>query len=265
MSEAKSIVNHADASSAPKKLEAEDYHILLERLLGKGQCYGKTKPVAAYLLRDFSIVTEKEDHDQSETVKVEPRYLVMDLDEWPNEYGRKLVVRDIMVKYAQRVVDERDLNSADFKGPGIWTTKQKSFEGDYNRQSWNRDEYGHVLHLYEPNTEAHRLCLQMDEAVSIPTAWGEDWTIPAGGTLAIREKDVTALSKALMDVRNGLKTPKEALFHEPSDGSGLRKTRFDIYGMMPGFLASNYNLVSPKKETVQAQKRIVKNNAVLKV
>lgn len=250
------LASEFERKAAPPVLGAQAYFELLEKLLAAGVGYGKTEPVAAYLLRDLRIVTEAEAATQSAPVKITPVYVVMDPKEWPNEYGRSLVMQDIMVSYAKRMVGESELNAPDFKGPGLWTVKKRSFEEDYCRREGLNEE-GRPLNLYDPNPDAFRVCFQVTEPVTIPTNWGAPWTIGAGGTLAIREKDVPALAAALLSVRNGDTTPEQALF--AAGGSGV--TSFDVYGMEPGFLENNYKPVELKSSTQAIMKQSSRGKA----
>ncbi|MEM6811185.1 MAG: hypothetical protein AAF549_01835 [Pseudomonadota bacterium] len=222
----------------PSLLDALQYKNLLERLVAQGQGYGKTESVAAFLLRDLHIVTETESgkDEVGKDVSVEPLYLVMDQAQYPNDYVRELVVKDIMLKYAQRIIGDRELNSPDFKGPGLWTSKQSSFDFDYNKNS-------NARHVYDPDPEATRICITVTEPISIPTAWGKPFTIEAGGTIAIRERDFQDLVETLHEIRSGKISPQDALLDSDT------KSKFDIYGMNPGFLENNYGNVGLKTET----------------
>ncbi len=234
-----------EKSPPPPLMNAVTYQATLENLLGQGQGYGKTESVAAFLLRDLRLVTTtNSDIDETQKdIKVEPLYLVMDMAEWPNEYGRKLAIKDIMFKYAQRVVGEEDLNHPDFRGPGLWTAKKNSFDFDYLPQKDKKSS------VHQPNPEAFRVCLTVDHPVTIPTQWGEPFTVESGGTLAIRERDVFALSEALQSIASGKAKPEEALYEEEN---GQKIARFDVYGMMPDFLEENYRPVALKSETKTA-------------
>lgn len=242
-----------DAKASPPPLvAAETYRLMLERLLTEGKAFGKTEPVAAYLLRDLSIVTEIMAAETGMTaaeveqkIKVQPLYVVMDIAQWPNEYGRSLVMQDIAVQYAKRVVGENDLNGPDFKGPGLWTSKQSNVEQDYTRRE-ELNEYGRPSNVWDPNPDAFRLTLKFNNAATLPMAWGS-YTILAGGTLAIRDKDIPALAEALQSIRDGKATAEEALFTMNTEGKFV--SRFDAYGMEPGFLEKNYKPVELKEET----------------
>ncbi|MDE1151190.1 MAG: hypothetical protein PW788_01535 [Micavibrio sp.] len=236
-----------DSAAKAPVLGANAYYQLLEKLLVQGKGYGKTEAIAAYRLHNLQLVTDM-DHGPSrpQEVEIKPLYVVMDLAEYPNSYVRSLVMQEIALSYARRMVGEGDLNAPDFKGPGVWTAKVASFEFDYNRRD-GVDDDGKPLHIYDPNPEAYRLCLPIPAATSIPTQWGEAWEIGAGGTLAVRERDVAALAEALHAVRTKRMTAEEALFTKKPDGTMV--AAFDVYGMAPDFLQDNYKPVFLKEET----------------
>jgi len=235
-----------DSAAKVPVLDADAYYQLLEKLLVQGKGYGKTEAVAAYRLHNLQLVTENANGETPQEVEIKPLYVVMDLAQYPNAYVRSLVMQEIALSYARRMVGEGDMNGPDFKGPGVWTAKVSSFEFDYNRRE-GLDEDGKPLHFYDPNPEAYRLCLHIESTTTIPTNWGEPWQINAGGTLAVRERDVAALAEALEAVRTKRKTPEEALFTTKPDGTTAAK--FDVYGMDPGFRDDNYKPVFLKEET----------------
>ncbi len=215
----------------PGVMNPDAYRRTLEKLLEDGRGFGKTEPVAAYLLRDLRII--KPGTKAEDAIKVEPLYVVMDLKEWPNEYARSLAMQDIFTSYARRIVGEHDINAPDFQGPGLWTAKRKGFDGDYNLRDGTND-------IYEPDPQAYRVCIDVDEAVTIPVQWGT-YTIGAGGTIAVRAQDVPALAEALQSIRDGKASVEEALYTENADGGKVAK--FDVYGMEPGFRKDNYGPV----------------------
>ncbi|MCC7037697.1 MAG: hypothetical protein IT560_10390 [Alphaproteobacteria bacterium] len=231
-----------DKAAPPPVMAAGEYLAALEKLLAEGKGFGKTEPVAAYLLRDLMLMDEA---SNAQAVKIQQLYIVMDITQWPNEYGRSLVMQDIAVQYAKRVVGENDINAADFKGPGLWTAKKSSFEGDYIRRAGS-NEYGRPNNVWEPDPQAFRLALAFNKAATIPTQWGT-WTIEAGGTLAVREKDIPALAEALQAVRDGRATAESALYTVGKDGTPVAK--FDVYGMAPEFLEDNYKPVNLSEAT----------------
>ena len=231
-----------DKAAPPPVMAAGEYMAALEKLLAEGKGFGKTEPVAAYLLRDLMLLDET---NNTQAVKIQQLYIVMDIKQWPNEYGRSLVMQDIAVQYAKRVVGENDINAADFKGPGLWTVKKSSFEGDYLRSVGN-NEYGRPSNIWEPDLQAFRLAISFNKAATIPTQWGT-WTIEAGGTMAVREKDIPALAEAVQSVRDGRATAETALYTVGQDGNPLAK--FDVYGMAPKFLEANYKPVSLSEAT----------------
>lgn len=223
----------------PIVLDAQGYANLLEKLVVHGQGYGKTEPVTAFKLHNIRLVTETESglDEVDKEVNVEQLYIVMDQTEYPNDYVQKLVITDIMSKYARKVIGESELNEPEFKGPGLWTSKTSSFEFDYNKSE-------EVDNQFDPDPEATRICLTLDQPVIIPTQWGQPFTIEAGGTLAIRENDFAELVERLTDIRAGKISVTEALLKSDSESI------LDVYGMNPGFLEANYGDVSPKPETV---------------
>jgi len=233
----------AERAPPPPLMAAEEYNALLETLLENGTGYGKAKPVAAYLLRNLRLM-DSDSNEESE-VAIKPLYLVMDLEEWPNEYGRSLALKDLWEQYMSRMIGEQDMNAPDFNGPGLWTTKQSSFDEDYLRRE-GLDEKGRRYNLYDPDPDAYRLCLPMQQRVTVPVPWGT-YTIGKNGTLAVREKDIPALTEALQAIRSGKTTITEALYTKNEKGETV--ARFDVYGMEPGFLEKNYDTVALKPET----------------
>ena len=229
-------------AAPPPVMAAREYMAALEKLLADGKGFGKTEPVAAYLLRDLMLM---DNLDNVQDIKIQQLYIIMDIKQWPNEYGRSLVMQDIAVQYAKRVVGENHINDADFKGPGLWTAKKSAIEGDYVRREGN-NEYGRANNVWDPNPQAFRLALSFNDAATIPTQWGT-WTIKAGGTLAVREKDIAALAEALQSVRDGKATAETALYTVGKDGNPVAK--FDVYGMAPEFLEENYKPVSLSEAT----------------
>lgn len=233
----------AERAPPPPLIAAEEYCALLERLLAEGAGYGKTKPVAAYLLRNLRLMSA--DSSEESEVEIKPLYLVMDLEEWPNEYGRSLALKDIWEQYITRMIGEQDMNAPDFNGSGLWTAKQSSFEEDYMRRE-DLDDNGKRVNLYDPDPDAYRLCLPVEKRITIPVQWGS-YTIGKGGTLALRERDIPALAEALLAVRSGKTAIEEALYTKDRQGNSI--ARFDVYGMEPGFLENNYGHVTLKPET----------------
>ncbi len=244
----------AEKDAPPALMTPAEYKDTLEKLLGDGEGRGKTVDVGAYLLEDIKLVTETSSgkDETAKDIKVEKLYIVMDTSQYPSDYLRGLVVQDITKNWGGKLIKERDLDSPDFKGPGIWTIKQNSFEFDYVKPEGAAEKSS----TYVPNTEAYRVCLTVDDAVTIPVQWG-DFTVEAGGTLAIRERDVPALAEALQAIRNGKTTAEEALYTTNDDGGTVAK--FDIYGMEPGFLEDNYGKVE-LKETTQATQSTFKQD-----
>jgi len=250
MTHAQTVQQSDVTPEPPPVVNAYAYEKLLSRLLTEGSGYGKTEPIAAYLLRDVFLIQEPHPKnkqpptDVGHSIGLEQKYVVMDLSLWKNEFIRGLALQEIFVDYAKRLIGEKDINAPDFKSPGVWTVKKSAFEFDYHRRE-GVDENGKPLNIYDPNPDAYRLCLECTEPVTIPTQWGEPWAIGAGGTLAIRERDVEKLAEALQAVRQGAKI-RDTLYNPPR---GKQFSKLDVYGMAPGFLGSNYNRISLHQKT----------------
>lgn len=237
-----------DKAPPPPVMDAEDYRLLLEKLLAEGKGYGKDARVAAYELSDIVLGTEqiikKKTVEGEERIAVEKLYLVMDLKQWPNAYVRTLGLKEIGNQYFGRIAGEQQINAHDFKAPGLWTSRKKAFENDYKATD-EVDENGNHAYIYAPNPAAFRLCLPVKQDMTLPVMWGT-YMVGKGGMLALRQDDVQALAQALDDIRSGKETAETALFK--TDKSGQRVTVFDVYGMDPGFLEKNYQPVTLKPE-----------------
>ena len=239
----------------PQVMDAEDYRLLLEKLLASGKGFGKTERVAAYELTDIIIGTEKmmgkKVVEGEERIKVEPLYLVMDVKQWPNAYVRLLGMKEIGSQYMARMAGEQQINAHDFKAPGLWTSKKKAFEADYTVTD-DLYYYWENSYIYSPNPDAFRICMKVTHDMTIPVAWGT-YMVGKGGALAVRQQDVEKLAAALDDIRSGKATAEQALFK--TDGSGNRVAKFDVYGMDPGFLEGNYKPVTLAPETEAVAER----------
>lgn len=234
-------------AKAPELMDANTYHQTLRRLMAIGKGYGKTENVAGFLLPDLRIVTETKTGltETDKVVKVEKLYVIMDLDQYPQEMQRGLVVKDIAKNWGGKTIGERDLEDPDFKGPGLWTNKQAAFEFDYLKANPSRTDS-----VFKPNPEAYRVTLQTNETIIMPVQWGT-FKVEAGGTLAIRERDILALAEALDAISKGKATVEEALYAKNEKGQTVAK--FDVYGMEPKFLENNYNPVKLKDSTKETQ------------
>ena len=241
---AKSFDATAEKKAPPALMDAETYRATLEALLAKGKGYGKTQNVGGFLLQDINLLTETSSGkvETQKSIKVEKFYVVLDVDQYPSEFVRGLVIKDIAKNWGGKTVRERDLEEPDFKGPGLWTLKQGNFEFDYIPADPSNPKSSN----WKPNPEAFRVCLQTTQAVNIPVQWGT-FVIEKGGHLAIRERDVVELATALQSIRDGKATAEEALYTKDAKGNTVSK--FDIYGMEPTFLDKNYNPVALKPET----------------
>jgi len=233
----------------PPVMEAEEYRLLLEKLVTEGEAFGKTEPVAAYFLTNIKLDQTDDNGNKigESVIEVKPAYIVMDISILTNEYARKLTVQDIAVQYAKRNLGLKDINAPDFKGSFLWSAKKNAFEGDYKRRD-GLNEYGKETNIWDPRPEAFRLTLQFNMAATIPVEWGT-YEMRVGSTLAVRDKDIPALVEALQSIRRGEKTIQEALYKQNDEGQTV--ARFDIYGMEPTFRDLNYKPVELKPETVE--------------
>lgn len=247
--------NFNGKAKPPQIMDAEDYRLLLEKLLGTGKGYTKTARVAAYELTDMVLGIEKKVGKKTvegkERVKVEPLYLVMDLKQWPNAYVRVLGMKEIGSQYMSRMAGEQQINAHDFKAPGLWTSKKKSFELDYNATD-EVDENGNHAFIYTANPGTYRLCMKVAHDMTIPVAWGT-YMVGKGGALAIRDTEVKALAAALEDIRSGKETAESALY--TTNNEGKRVAKFDVYGMDPGFLETNYESLTLAPEVQEVTER----------
>lgn len=237
----------ADAPKPPM-MDPAAYTELCEKLLAEGKGYGKTTNVGAYLLPNLVIVTETASGigEVKKELTVEKFYVVMDLDQYRSEDVRKAVIKNIARHWGDKTIGEEDLNSPDFKGPGLWTLKKSSFEGDYLPET-----EGKKNGLWKPNPEAFRVTIQSDAKVNMPFLWDPDgFVVEKDGTFAIRESDVAKLAASLKEIRAGLKTAEDVLYKQ-DEKTGKTIASNDIYGMNPGFLTDNYNPVALKPETVE--------------
>jgi hypothetical protein len=241
-----SLTKEFDAKkSTPQMLSPTAYQALLEQLVTTGAGLGKTQNVGAFLMRDINIVTETRlgEVETSKNIKVEPAYVLLDIEHYPLEHQRGLVIKDTAKNWAGKVIRERDLDSPDFQGPGIWLNKQNAVEFDYipvDASDVKNSER-------KPNPEAYRVCLPVATPVNVPVQWEGGFFIASGGTLAIRERDIQGLAVALKSIRDGKATAAEALYSAPD------VAKFDIYGMEPGFAEKQYGSVPLKAETLALQ------------
>ncbi len=239
-------------NAAPTEImDTETYRAMLEKLVTQGKTYGKTEPVGAYQLKDIKLVTERSagGDETAQDISVEPLYLVLDPEIY-NDIARPLVVKDMAENWGQKLVHERDLDSPDFKGPGIWLQKAGNLEFDYVPAAEGEEQK--AKSLFKPNDKAYRVTLQVEQDVKIPVPWAGGFVVKKGGTIAIRERDVPQLVQALEDIKAGNTTAEDALFK--TDDQGNKVTTFDVYGMEPGFCEKNYNPIQPTAANTNAAK-----------
>jgi len=226
----------------------QQYYDLLTTLTQQTSGWGKTANVGAYLLPDITLVTEKKAGgvETSKNISVEKLYITIDRDQYPLESQRQMIIRELCRNYGGKTIGERELNSADFQAPGVWTLKQSNFEFDYLKV----DPTDRTNSEHKPNPEAYRICYATTSDIKIPVQWAGGFAIATGGTIAVRERDIVDLCQALADVKAGVKTAAEALL--TTNDKGALVSRFDVYGMEPGFLEKNYNPVSLKDTSLAA-------------
>ena len=128
---------------------------------------------------------------------------------------------------------------------GVWTMVNKNFRTDYELDEKNPN-------VYHAKPGTGRLCLPVDRDFKMPVQWG-DFNVRKGGTIAVRFGDVPALTEALGQIKEGKAAIEEALY----DKEG--KAKFDIYGMDPGFLETNYAPTTLPKETADAISKFQEN------
>lgn len=246
-------------------LTPEQYFRTLEYLVAYGVSVGKTKPVAAYYFDPrffFDRKGEEEDWDGDESGKkktqvieeAKPCYIIFDLEMWPekNEYGRQLGLKKIFEFVAERVYSEGKINDPSCEIPGVWTnSKINAFKEDYLRRTGKDDFTGKRSNIWEPNPDARRICATVKSGMTIPVRWGT-YPMPENSVIAVRETDIVDLKNALLSVREGRSAIEGALYEQKDDGSLI--SRFDVYGMDPGFCQANYNPTPLKMTTLTTQK-----------
>lgn len=220
-------------------IDAQAYEKLIEDLLAHGACKGKTQSVAAVLFQDMKIetLTQTGLSEVEGKVQVEPTYLVMDLTQYPDKESQNVIINEILTNYGDRISGERTSGEQDISASGIWLVKKRGFEQDY-RPSENGN--------FEPNPDAFRLCLKVDKQIGLPVMWDQSFAVEDGGTVAIRAKDVPQMIEAMRQVAEGKISARDALLQP--DG----KSRFDVYGMEPGFAEKNY-AAAPLPQAIQGQ------------
>ncbi len=237
-------------SEPPVQVDAKTYQAILENLVANGDGWGKTKNVGGYFLAslDFETKTSSGKVETRNTVDFAKKmYITMDVDQYPSEYLRNLVIQDITKKWGGKLIKEREQQSPDFSGPGLWLLKKDNFEGDYKPLDAKSNTYA-------PDPTAWRVMLGVDKAVKIPVVWAGGFTIEAGGHLAVRQKDIPALAQALADIKAGKTTAEEALY-VTDEKSKERIAKFDIYGTEPKFQDNNYApiVLNDVTKDIQAQ------------
>jgi hypothetical protein len=82
-------------------LSPEEYFQLLTKLVSEGIAYGKTEPVAAFPLKNLSLIdTKTKPHKKTNTDFV-PHYVIFDLETYPVKYAQYVMMKMTMKNYAE--------------------------------------------------------------------------------------------------------------------------------------------------------------------
>jgi hypothetical protein len=242
--------NFDEKAAPPAMVGVEAYQALLEKLVAEGRGMGKTKAIGGFVMQDIKIDTETDTGkiETSRYINVEKVCICMDPDWYQDEEKRRLIMERMVKLWGEKLTHVRPKDFPDFRGPGVWVNKESSVRGDYIIP----DPDSETSSLFEPDPNATRVCLTITEPVNVRAPWGAGgFFIAKGGTLAIREKDLEALTETLASIRRGEKTAEEALLTQDDKGNTI--ARFDVYGMYPHFAEVNYDPVVLKPETVAIQ------------
>lgn len=233
-------------SSALTPVSQEEYYVLIKKLLAEGQAYEKKAGIYAYPLVPLRVLTKNDVGCDETESEIDPNsFLVFDSAAYSKEEAQSFQ-RFIFTNYGQLTSDMESLDSAVFKainekklslhvkasGYGIWTMAPKNFANDY--------EYDAESKMYKVKPDTTRLCIDLDQDVGIPWKWSPSFDIRKGGTFVARTEQLKDIAAAIADVEAGRKTIAEAFF-EKDPKTGELRTKFDTYGMHPGFRAANYD------------------------
>jgi len=225
-----------NAAPVRRVLGPHDYAELLQRLAHEAPLYSKCAPIYAYSLEPKLVIVTTQPDGREETrndVLTSGLYLVFDAAKWPDHTKRMEALREIFISIACKMADEKHWNEADWRGPDAWTLRRTSLQEDYVVDTTD-------AHLWHPSPNAERYILRLDEHIRMPVLWGT-FDVDAGGAIAIRARHRAALLQALDDVAHGRLTAEEALYtSDTRSGTAQTVSRFDVYGMYPGFLEKNY-------------------------
>lgn len=241
--------------SGIRKIDEFDYLGLLTGLVEDGAAFAKTTPRYAVKWPALVIHTETS-NGQLETAKeIDPDvYILFDPAGFPTAADRDNAAATIINNFRDKALAQQDLRAVDYKGPDLWVMEGKKFRAEYEPDPVEKNKY-------QPNEEARtapRQCLTVTEDIEFPVQWGT-FIVETGGAIATRVSDLAAIQTALTDIAQNIKSleaqnlpPEElketsrALIRQTlykEDGT----TRFDIYGMKPGFLEKNYDPFVPQQ------------------
>lgn len=219
-------------------LTPSQYFSLLSVLVSDGEPWGKTTPIYAYPLdQRLSLVTLKQDGavETEKNVKVLDAglSLVFDAKVWPDTAVRHKMIRQMFVSLAKKALGQQDINQADLAAHDIWTIETKRLPGDYM-------PVANEPNLWTPDPGAIRITVAVDKDIRLPVQWGT-FDVDAGGVIAVRKRDQDELGAALNEIAQGKISAEQALYETKTvDGVESRVSRFDVYGMKPGFRESSY-------------------------
>lgn len=234
------------SSSALTPASQEEYYDLIKKLLAEGQAYEKKAGIYAFPLVPLRVLTKNDEGGNETENEIEPNsVLIFDGAAYSKEEAQSFH-RFIFTNYGQLTSDMEALDSAVFKaindkklllhvkasGYGIWTMSPKNFGNDY--------EYDEASKMYKVKEGTTRLCMDLDKDVGVPWKWSSSFDIRKGGTFVARTEQLKDIAAAIADVEAGRKTIAEAFF-EKDPKTGELRTKFDTYGMHPGFRTANYD------------------------
>lgn len=240
----------ADTPKVPE-VSQEEYFRLVKDLVQNGQLAQKHEGLYVLpLLPTYRVITQTDtlSHETATTIGGDADKLMAfdpQIHTQQSALAASRMIMDVSNMGRRSVMDpniEAALNSGRMKevvgieAPGLWSMPRKNLLADYD----NTTKDGDVVPTYTVKPTTSRLVTDIDHDITIPVPWG-DFTINAGGTLAIRPEHLPDVVKAIQEVESG-RTPVSEAFYQ-ADG----KSKFDIYGMMPGFRDTQYGNVETGK------------------
>ena len=239
-----------------------DYYILLKDLRDKGRKYDKTTPRFAFRWPNLRIRTQTSSGEKEVDKEFDHNiYIVADPDAFDQSESYRLM-ETIIKRFSEKLLQQTNLNQPDFEGPGVWTVHADKFEASYEIKPGSVLEY-----MPKKDDSAQRLALVINKKIEIPTNWGEPFLIEEGGAIASAYNDLKVIndilekvdkelsgtlsidSQRLSDIapQNDLADQVELILikHLYVDNNTDHSV-LDIYGMEPGFLQKNYEVLESK-------------------